>query len=441
MIGEIRPFEDLLGSGQNIGPDLEAVLQACRATHGTPQAETALNMALKAVRAHLHEAEPEALEAKAKHLETLDDRTGLLTDLHDTLRSMLDRLSARPEIGPVQPDESWTRPWVIPGWLPRGRVTRLSSHGGSGKSFLALELAAAVASGLPPQDGPIAKADAQELGPAALKHTAEVHKDINAGHHFRLAHAELGHLPPSPVLYLSWEDEPQEINRRVARLPSRRIQGRPQSQHRTTQAATWSSRLLVGSMEKAGPLWAPLRGGHRDTAAGLTEAGEYIETCIRETRPALTVIDPTAAAYMGNENDRGAVRRWLSHLNALARETRTAILLVSHPPKNTEHAYSGSTDWDNGVRAAWQLAPANVPDWEYSDKGKTKPALGLALTLTKANYARAGQRIWLQWSDAQHERGLVQCTAGEAALAWHRDRGLPEPGEKAVPVYTTRSWI
>ena len=58
--------------------------------------------------------------------------------------------------GPYPPveDDDWTpadgwpaREWLIPGWLPVGRLGMLSGRGGRGKSRLALQLAARLAAG------------------------------------------------------------------------------------------------------------------------------------------------------------------------------------------------------------------------------------------------------------------------------------------------------
>ena len=325
------------------------------------------------------------------------------------------------------------RDWVIPGWLPAGRVTRLSSHGGSGKTYLALELAVAIASGTDPNDmGPtdIKWRAHEDVGCPVLRRTPSAHGYREASSRerkhslYRLAlDAER-----ATTLYISWEDEPEEFERRWAALPSER-------------KGAVGSRVSGLNLEGFGALWAARGGGHRDTEGDVTGVGRRVEALIREMRPRLVVIDPVAAAYGCNENDRAAVRRWLSHLNSLARETSAAILLISHPPKHSGSDYSGSTDWDNGVRAAWTLDPKTAPRWSYTPgSGKAvKPAQGLALTLTKANYARQGQFIWLRWTRAPGLRGLEECGEEEAAKAWHEDRGLPAPTENPLPPHPRRS--
>ena len=329
--------------------------------------------------------------------------------------------------GPCEP-----RDWVIPGWLPAGRVTRLSSHGGSGKTYLALEVAAAIAAATDPDDA--GEADFrwrahEEAGVPVLPRTSAAPGFKEASLQRGERKNSLFRLPleaeEAPVLFLTWEDEPEEFKRRLTALPSGR-------------GADVGHRLSVLNLEGYGALWAPRSGKHRDTEGDVTGVGQKVEAVVRELKPRLVVVDPVAAAYGCNENDRAAVRRWLSHLNSVARETRAAILLISHPPKHSGSDYSGSTDWDNGVRAAWTLDPKPSARWSYSpapDKS-SRPASGLALTLTKANYARKGRAIWLRWTDMRDVRGLEECGEEEAVRAWHEDRGLPAPVEN--PLASTR---
>ena len=360
------------------------------------------------------------VEEAMDRLKVSESRPAALETLSRAVQSM------RPlEEFTVRPDTSTRRDWVIPGWLPAGRVTRLSSHGGSGKTYLALELAAAIASAMDPADG--GEADLQwrvheDVGTPILARTPmargyrEDALQQGARKHslFRLAlEAEA-----VPVLFLTWEDEPEEFNRRLYALPSGR-------------GKAVGERLRALNLEGYGALWAARAGKHRDTEGDVTGVGRKVEAMVREHKPRLVVIDPVAAAYGCNENDRAAVRRWLSHLNSLARETGAAILLISHPPKHSGSDYSGSTDWDNGVRAAWTLDPKPSSRWSYRpDNDKPlRPAAGLALTLTKANYARKGRSIWLRWTQTEERRGLEECGEEEAVRAWHEDRGLPPPVE------------
>ena len=379
--------------------------------------------AAEALTAFKRDAAAVDLEDTVEHLKASETRQAALEGLTRLMQDI------RPlEAFTVQPDISKRRDWIIPDWLPAGRVTRLSSHGGAGKTYLALELASAIASTAEPDDG--SDADVtwrihEGVGIPVLARTNRAQgfrestlQDGQRKHSlFRLALE----ATPAPVLFLTWEDEPEEFNRRLYALPSAR-------------GNTVGERLHALNLDGYGALWAARAGKHRDTEGNITGVGRKVEAVVREHKPRLVVIDPVAAAYGCNENDRAAVRRWLSHLNSLARETGAAILLISHPPKHSGSDYSGSTDWDNGVRAAWTLDPKPSIRWQYvpANTLKDKPAEGLALTLTKANYARKGQSIWLRWTQTEKRRGLEECNEEEAVRAWHKERGLPPPVERAL---------
>jgi len=64
----------------------------------------------------------------------------------------------------------------------------------------------------------------------------------------------------------------------------------------------------------------------------------------------LLIVDPLAAAYGDDENDRGCVRSFMASWNSWAARKHCATLFIAHPPKNAA-TYSGSTDWRNASRA------------------------------------------------------------------------------------------
>ena len=321
--------------------------------------------------------------------------------------------------GVLKASTDWTgevppRDWLSPFWLPAGRVTMLSGQGGSGKSVLALQLAAAVAIGSgrrkPGSSG--APIMAGTVGPKG-----KAPKVLRAA---------------SPVVFATWEDEQSETLRRLARLP-------PTFEQRPLREE-FGGRLHVLDLAGSGALWGPEERLHRDTVATLTALGRNLEDYVRTIKPRLLVIDPVAGAYGANENDRAAVRAWLAHLNALAAAVGCAVLLVAHPPKGA-HAdvYSGSTDWRNGVRAMWTLAPMNVRNYARGYKPNSKKpspnaAEGIALRLEKANYAKAGRTAWLKFrvEPGRQPRTIrlmawEECGPLEAAEAYHDFRGWPKP--------------
>ena len=267
----------------------------------------------------------------------------------------------------------------------------MTGAGGGGKSLLAMQLAAAVATGN--------------------------RRPFSADEHMA---PRLDSSKKRRVVFASWEDETSELVRRLAAIGVDR--------------AAMGDRFAFVDMAGRGPIWGPQEGKHRDTTGSLTLAGKKLERLIRRTRPALVVIDPTAAAFAGSENDRAAVRAWLSHLGRLAADAKPAILLIAHPPKDTAHAFSGSTDWRGGVRSLWTLGPEDVSGLTGApDKKGT--AKGQALTLDKSNYAKNGRRAWLRLRvEGGDSTGALpqvmrweEVSKTESAEAYHAWKGWDSP--------------
>ena len=93
-------------------------------------------------------------------------------------------------------DTNWRQPplprrWLIDGWLAAGRIALLSGRGGAGKSKLAVQLAYAIAAG---------RQEWFEGGPKL--------NDIG-----------------NPIVFASWEDEREELHRRLLDNPDLRFEG------------------------------------------------------------------------------------------------------------------------------------------------------------------------------------------------------------------------
>ena len=329
-------------------------------------------------------------------------------EIHEILHTELrrgDRLRITNDWATSKPPD---RAWLCPGWLPLGRVALLTGPGEIGKSLLSLQLATTVASGASP-DG-AERTDALPI----MAGTGEEGPAVNSDH-------------TGPVVMVGYEDEADEVARRLRMLPC------------GTSGSRLPKELHYVDLAGRGPIWAPREGKHRDTGLTLTKVGAQIERYLEEVQPKLLVLDPVAAAYAGNENDRAAVRSFLSYLNDLAAGLEAATLLIAHPPKS-EDRYSGSTDWLNGVRALWTLGAESVPGWERAEgnHAKDKAAKGYALELAKSNYSRSGKQAWLRFrADSKPDGGAKtlaweEVSPGEAAKAYHRFKGWPAPVSKGV---------
>ena len=262
------------------------------------------------------------------------------------------------------------RQWILDGWLPAGRVTLFTGDGGAGKSLLTLGLALALSAGEDEWLGNQGKDSPRVRGEAAS------------------------------IVWGSWEDEPDEIWRRA-----QWVQGK-QGQRQT------EGRFVLADLAGRGPLWAPGADGkgstHTSTLASLTPTGERLRALCEERAARLLVLDPLAAAYGSNENDRGLVRSFISSWDRWGRKHDCAVLIIAHPPKNaggTEGGatYSGSTDWLGGPRSLWALMKDQEPKPKDGPKGEPKGELDEALKLVnlKNNYAPDGGTVWLDQEDVE----------------------------------------
>ena len=139
------------------------------------------------------------------------------------------------------------RQWLVDESLPAGRVALLTGEGGAGKSRLALQLAAGVASG------------------------GDNHQWIASPHGImRLGNA----VPPNGAnaVFASWEDEPEEFYRRLHQISGK--------------SAPWVTPerlkgLRIVNLVGEGPIWAPEQGRHISTMAELTVTGETVAAVVR----------------------------------------------------------------------------------------------------------------------------------------------------------------
>ena len=282
--------------------------------------------------------------------------------------------------------------WIIVGWLPAGRIGILSGQGGRGKSRLALQVAAALAAGQSDFLG----------GPSTA------HGSVRPGFMLR---------EPQTVVYASWEDDRDEVARRLRALAT--SHQRCRESHRQgapfhLELMDMEDRLRYVDMAGEGPVWGPPPGSHVSTMGAITPAGTRIRKFAEESGAKLLVLDPLAAAFGSNENDRALVRAFLAHWDRWGRDNDCAILILAHPPKATSASYSGSTDWEAGSRFMWTL------DYKEPAKGEdAKPAL----TLEKSNYGRRGATIWLEicnkgvWAEAETEVMVGDVANGTAGLS------------------------
>lgn len=247
------------------------------------------------------------------------------------------------------------REWHVHDLIPTGQVTLFSGDGGTGKSLLAMQLAACTATGT------------QWLG-----------LDVRQGR----------------ALYLSAEDDRNEMHRRLAA-----IGGIDEMQHLTLCSWAGQDALLATPRGKTGELVR-------------TKLFDTLEARIAMERPALAVLDTLADFFGGNENDRAQARQFIGILRGLAIRHRCAVLLLSHPSVagiSSGGGASGSTAWNNSVRSRLYLSRKVGSDgYESNPDVRT-------LAVKKSNYGRIGKELHLIWNNgifvAEARPALIEIVA------------------------------
>lgn len=207
----------------------------------------------------------------------------------------------------------------------------------------------------------------------------------------------LGTLPiPGPVLYLSCEEDGDEINRRLEDIAKH---------YGVTRAEIKSAGLHVISLAGKDAI---LGTADRSSQIKSTPLFSHIRAEALRICPALIVIDTVADVFGGNEIDRAQTRHFLTLLRGLAIEINGAVILASHPSLtgiSTGSGLSGSTAWHNSVRSRMYFRSAD----EDND-----PELRV-LEVKKANYAKVSEQIPLRWKNGVYVRepknGSVEQTA------------------------------
>ncbi len=233
------------------------------------------------------------------------------------------------------------REWLVPDWVPLKTVTMLGGDGGVGKSLLALQLAVSTSLGRP------------WMG-----------MDAGSG----------------PVLYLSAEDDTDELHRRLAG-----ISGGYQVPLNMMRDLT-----IVPMAGKDAIIAAPELNG----VLKPTQVMNQLRARIGLIRPRLIVLDTLADLNGGNENDRAQARQFIGMLRGIAIDHGCAVVLLAHPSKTgmaTGDGTSGSTGWNNSVRSRIYLD-------RVEQEGEELDSDLRVMRRMKANYAARDGEINLRWA-------------------------------------------
>lgn len=268
----------------------------------------------------------------------------------------------------TMPTQSTAREWLIENWLPVGECGIFSGRGGVGKSRLMLQIAYALATG---GEGIFEGMKLNELP------------------------------PPCGVLFSSYEDDGAEMGRRMSLILTdiqKSQKALAQGRQSLPARPGGTERLQFFDLAGYGAVWGVPEGAHVSVRGSLTDTGRRLQLTCEQGGIRLLILDPSAAAFYGNENDRAAVRAFLTDWKAWARETGCAVLVIAHPPKRgggNDDYFSGSTDWEAGARFAWDLQPAQCG---ANGKDDCDAHEGIhRLLQRKGNYAPPPPpRLWLK---------------------------------------------
>ena len=235
------------------------------------------------------------------------------------------------------------REWLVDGLIPMGTVTFISGDGGLGKTLLGQQLVMAAALG------------AQWCGKPVRQR-------------------------PSVAMFC--EDGVDELRRRAARIAE------------TLNVARDDPRLKDAHFfcrvgENNVMMTSTWRGDHH-TGYRVTDLLRELRAFARERKARLVLIDSLHDVFAGNENFRPEARAFVQAMANTARAINGAVVVLAHPSLSGLDrgiGTSGSTAWNNAVRSRLYLTRPEGAGPE----GEVR-----LLTTMKANYGRAGERIYLK---------------------------------------------
>jgi len=243
--------------------------------------------------------------------------------------------------------------FVWDGYLPRGVVTLLSAHGGTGKSNIALMLCVYAALGRP-----LFGVDTVQC----------------------------------KTLFVSLEDSANIVRYRLASICCKLG---------IDPAELNGKLLIVDGTENPELFSADNSRGPGETSATFVE----LQAMAQSEGVGMVVVDNASDAYGGDEIQRRQVRAFMRALANLARLTNSAVMLLAHVDKATSKArkpeagegYSGSTAWHNSARSRLFMTRIDLET--------------LTLEHQKSNHSRCREPLTLQWPDG----GLPQLAGSDSA--------------------------
>ncbi|WP_312784454.1 AAA family ATPase [Brevundimonas sp.] len=233
-------------------------------------------------------------------------------------------------------------PDLIGGLMADEDVTLLGGHGGVGKSFLGMQMAAAVAAGDDVLNRPTRQCR---------------------------------------VLYYSAEDGRKRLTRRLRNLVAQ--SGYDASVLRENLRVVDASELepLYGEVVgEAGSRFAKILGPRTDFA--------NLQKMVEAFDPQLVVIDGASDTFDGNEIARREVRAFIKLLRRIHPQRKVGVLMLAHIDRSSargnttnDDGYTGSSQWHNSCRR--RLFLQHVVKYEYEDGEKVPVSESFVLRVMK----------------------------------------------------------
>jgi RecA-family ATPase len=157
---------------------------------------------------------------------------------------------------------------------------------------------------------------------------------------------------------------------------------------------------------------------------GVTGKLEDFRQQVNDCRVDVAILDNIARLYGGNENDRHQVTAFIAELVGATAERGAALLLLGHPGRASGSEFSGSSAWENAVRARLWLSD-KLPDQPRDDGAEPESDVRY-LARRKANYSAHDLRTF------HYQNGLFVPEAGEPVSGGLMDHTRRLKAERVV---------
>lgn len=254
------------------------------------------------------------------------------------------------------------REWVIDSLVPQETAVALAAGGGTGKSFLTLQMAFAIATGTPFLGFPISK--------------------------------------PGSVLILNAEDDRKEIHRRVFAIANRARKDGEIDKHDEENV---KNRLRVLSLVGKDNRLTAVNG----KGVERTKFKDKLKRMVGDRDLRLIVIDPISRFRGGEENSNDHMTYFVEAAEAVRTELGTTVMLIHHFSKNglrngtsmSAADLRGGSALLDGVRCALAMATMSREMSAAYGVNPDEAKMYVRFDGVKANYGEPWPGMWLQRSD------------------------------------------